>query len=336
MSKVRVLGGSGYLGRRIVSALRRVPGLQVESASRSSAICVDVTRPETWSALDDSALVIDVSDATRAAPDALIDYCLSRSITVVETTSDAPCVERLHQRFRSASAPLILGGGIFTGVSNLLARAVLADAEPGASLQLAIASSPFSGAGASTVELMVETLRRPVVRYVDGARVEDDAMSRGPKIDFGAATRSTLVAPFAEAYMLHHSAGAKSVQTLFSPRPGWLVPSFLAMPRWVGATRVGRGLLRGYFTVLRRVALARVRSVVELCAIAQGPTRSVARRVIAPDGMAAAAWALAAMSEQILARPRPAGAVFIDDVCSLDAVVARANELAAAQQLQCL
>ncbi len=333
MLLVRVLGGTGYLGRRTVAALGRVPGIEVQAASRRAPVSVDATRPETFARLDDSAVVVDVSDATTTPPDELIERCLQRGVTVVETTSDAACVQRLHQRFRGTSGRLVLGGGIFTGVSNLLARAVATSVGRPRSVRLAVSSSPFSGAGAGTIELMVQSLRAPAVTWRGGQRVEHPRMLAGPRVDFGAAKRSTLVAPFAEAYMLRESTGAEDIDVLFAPRPGLLVPSFRWMPAWVGRTSLGRALMRGYFTVLRRWVLSSVASRVELYARAEGEGGAVERRVLASDGMMAGAWAIAAMVERIVADPSWSGVRFIDDVCELEPVLDRANALAGSEQL---
>jgi hypothetical protein len=328
MTTVRVLGGSGYLGRRVVAALSALRSLTVQSASRRGDVRVDVSRPETFAALDDSDVIVDVSDATTTAPDELIEHLLSRGVTVIETTSDPRCIERLHRRFRGTNGRLILGCGIFTGVSNLLARAASRDVGEAERVRLAISSSPFSGAGAGTIELMVEGLRTPVVTWEAGARIERASMTKGPRVDFGAASRPTLVAPFAETYMLRESTGAGSVEVLFSPRPAPLVPAFLWTPSWVGRTRWGRALMRGYFTALRRWALSRVASEVELYALAEARGARSERRVVARDGMMAAAWAAAAMTERALADRQWTGVRFIDDLCELEPTLARANELA--------
>ena len=305
---------------------------------------LDVTRPETWSALDGADVVVDLGDATRVPPDELIAWCLSRGLTVLEATSDGPCVERLHQRFASAtSGRLVLGAGIFTGVSNLLARQAARDLGGAVErVTLGIASSPFSGAGAGTVALMLSALRQPVVRYEGGRRIEEVGMTSGRSVDFGAATRSTLRAPFAESFMLRESTGAHDVEVLFSPRPAMLVSSFKAMPRWLGASALGQALFGTYFTVLRRALLRGVTSEVELYAAAEATTsedlRRAERKLVASDGMRAAAWAIAAMVEALLSGAASASSkvCFIDDVCALDPIVARANALSGDEAMRLL
>lgn len=318
MARIAVLGGSGFLGSKVLTALKRA-GLDAVSASRRSEVKVDVTRPQTFDALAPFELVIDLSDTVSAPPDALIAACLARGQTVIECTSEAACVERLHRRHPNER--LVLGGGIFTGISNLLARSVV---EASGALTLGISSSPFSGAGKGTIELMLRALEAPTVRYENGERIEASGLRSGPSLDFGGVTRRTVFMSLAEPYMLHTSTGARTVNVVFAPRPGVLVSTFTLMPR----ARWFQALMRGYFTLLRRVLLASTASRVELVAEAGG-TRSF---VHASDGMDAAAWALAAMTERVIAAA-PAKACFIDDVCALRPIVERANQLAGREVL---
>ncbi|MEW6432525.1 MAG: hypothetical protein AB1730_13565 [Myxococcota bacterium] len=150
--RVVVLGGTGYLGAKVVSALGALDGAEVVAASRRGPAPVDVARPGTFAALERADVVVDLTDATSTPPDAVVGFCLEKGLTVIEATSDAPCVERLHGAFATKGLPgrLVLGGGFFTGVSNLPARAV-AERAKATALTLGIASSPFSGAGRGTI-----------------------------------------------------------------------------------------------------------------------------------------------------------------------------------------
>lgn len=323
MPRVAVLGGTGFLGARVLAALRRA-GLDAVAASRRGEVKVDVTKPETFDALAPFDLVVDLSDTVSTPPDALLGACLERGQTVIECTSEAACVERLHRAHAATKGRLILGGGIFTGVSNLLAREVARRAGDVKRVTLGVSSSPFSGAGKGTIELMLRAMETPAVRYADGARVEEPTIREGPRLDFGSVVRRTGFMSLAEPFMVHTSTGAKTVDVLFAARPGFLVSSFALIPAWLARARWFQALLRGYFTVLRRVLLASTASRVELMADADG-ARGV---VVADDGMDAAAWALAAMVEAVLAAPKTPGACFIDDVCTLGSVISRANQLA--------
>lgn len=326
MARIAVLGGSGFLGSRVVQALRRA-GADVAVASRRSEVAVDVTKPETWTALEPFEVVIDLSDTVSTPPDALIAWLLERGKTVIEATSDAPCVERLAQAHAGTKGRLVLGGGIFTGVSNLLARDAAERAGRAEAVQLGISSSPFSGAGTGTIALMVNAMGVPPVRFEGGQRLEEQALLRGPRLDFAGTVRPTGVMSLAEPTMLARSTGAKKVDVYFAPRPGFLVSAFTVAPLWLARQGWYRAFMRGYFTVLRKFLLRSKESAVELTATARGE-REVRRWVTTPDGMEAGGVALAAMAEAVATRGDWSGVRCIDDVTALEPIIARANELA--------
>lgn len=325
--RVVVLGGTGFLGRRTVEALRRVPGAEVLVASRRGPVAVDVERPETFDALAGADVILDLSDGTRARPDALARWCLARDLTLLEATSDAAAIARLRALPGGGPGRLVLGGGIFTGMSNLLARDVANACGAGCSLTWAVSTSPYSGAGRGTISLMVDGVARPAVSTRRGRRVEGP-LARGPVVDIAGVPRPTLRASFAEAEMLPHSTGAAEVEVLFAPRPSLLVTAFVLLPPWLLARRWFRAILEGYFTVLRRWLLRSVPTSVQMVARAERDGRASARHLTAADGMSAGAWALAAMTETLASSPPAPGVCFIDDVATLDAILARANALA--------
>ncbi len=93
--------------------------------------------------------------------------------------------------------------------------------------------------------------------------------------------------------------------------------------------------LRGYFSLLRRVILRDTPTAVELVAEARGGGATARRFLLAPDGMDAAAWAIAAMVEALRDDGEVwTGARFVDDVCALEPVCARANALAGRETLR--
>lgn len=111
------------------------------------------------------------------------------------------------------------------------------------------------------------------------------------------------------------------------------MPAFTALPGWLARQKWFQALVRGYFTVLRRLLLRGVASAVDLVASAHGSGGEVRRWVKAGDGMAAAGYGLAAMTEAIAAKQDWEGVRFIDDVTDLEAIVARANALAGTEVL---
>jgi short subunit dehydrogenase-like uncharacterized protein len=333
MARIVVLGGSGFLGSRVVAGLKKA-GADVSVASRRSAVKVDATKPDTFSALDPFEVVVDLSDTVSNPPDALIAWCLERGKCVIEATSEAPCVERLHAAHVGTKGRLVLGGGIFTGVSNLLARDVANRVGPADRVELGVASSPFSGSGTGTIALMVKALEVPAVRYENGRRIEEPTVRRGPLLDFAGVIRPTGYMSLAEPFMIHMSTHAPKVDVVFAPKPGVLVPAFTMIPGWLARNRIFQAFMRGYFTVLRRALLRSVSSSVELTATAAGKQGEVRRWVTTPDGMEAGGYALAAMAEAVAAASADwSGVKMIDDVTELEPIIARANVLAGAQLL---
>lgn len=327
--KVIVLGGTGFLGAKTVDALKQFPQVEVLVASRRGPLVVDVARPETFSALLPADVIVDLTDGTRSQPDALASWCLQHGKTLLEATSDAETVRRLVATHRQSSGPgrVVVGAGIFTGVSNLMARAVADEAGEGASLQWAVASSPFSGAGKGTIALMVDMTMRPAVRTVNGRR-EESSLSAGPTLDFAGTRRPTLRASLAEAEMLPLSTQASSIETFFAPKPGLLVTTFTLIPVFLLKAKWFRVLLEAYFTVLRRLLFRSVSTSVQMVARAEKNGRVFERQTNSNDGMEAAAYAIAAMAEGVAKAPRVPGLRFIDEVLQLEPLLARVNEVA--------
>jgi short subunit dehydrogenase-like uncharacterized protein len=327
--RVVVVGGSGFLGSRAVAALERTPGITVATASRSSATRVDLSDPSTFEALQGADVVVDLADATTTPPDALARWCLERGVVFVETTSDMVAVDRLA-KIASAEpkGAIVLGAGIFTGVSNLLAHAAAKRAGPGARLELGVRTTPFSGAGKGTVALMAGMLSVPAVSYRGGERQEHAPMGRGPRLDFPCGPAPSLRVPFAEEVMLHASTGARDVDVYFAPKPALLVWAFTMIPLFVARSAFFAAFMRVYFNFLRRVLLANRVSSTEIVATAEGPSGRVTLGVTAPDGMGAGGLAIAAIVAEILERAAPPrGTLMVDEVVALEPILSRMRAL---------
>lgn len=326
--RVIVVGGRGFIGQRIVRGLARVDGLEVRVASRGGPLRVDLDDAASFEAIRAGDFVVDASASSRTRPDALVEACLARGATLLVTSSDRALIERLlvaYRRGKPAHAGpgcVVLGAGIFTGVSNVLAGAVAARCRAeGAAVdhvELAVASSPFSGAGAGTIDLMVDTLAIPARRVEGGAWVDRPSVSAGPVVAFPDAERATLEVPLAEPAMIAESTGAPSARMFFAPKPGLLRASFLLLPASLLRRGWFRGALRLYFTLLRRVLLSRVPSSVEIVATARAGGRSARASVTVSDGMAALGVAVAATIELLRERQPPApGVHLIDELVAL-------------------
>lgn len=328
--RVIVIGARGFIGQKIVSALERVNGLEIVQASRSGAFAIDLEAPATFDVLRGGDVLIDASASSRARPDALARACLERGASLLVTSSDRPLVERLLTDLRDMGGPgrVILGAGIFTGVSNALAAAA-ASALPGATeLELAVASSPFSGAGEGTVELMVDSLTIPARRVVDGAWVDAPSISAGPMVVFPTAARRTLEVPLAEPAMVAASTRVPNVRMYFAPKPALLRASFLMLPSALVRRAAFRWFMRAYFSLLRRALLRNVASSVDILATARGGGREATASLSVTDGMAALGVSVAATVEHLAAQPARTGTSLIDEVVTAEDLRARMTRLA--------
>lgn len=331
--RILVVGGHGFLGGLAVAALRRDPSVTALVAGRKArgdgSVRLDLTDPATFVAVEGADVVVDVADATTTAPDALASYCQRRGITFLEATSDRDVVTRLMARSEAeGDGAVVLGAGIFTGLSNLMARAVAARVPGARSVTWAVRSTPLSGAGTGTVNLMAAVLAMPTLRYEGGQRVEGPPVLPGPRMAFPSGERPTLEVPFAEVEMIHRSLGV-DVKVAMSPYPEVLQRVFLWTPSRVLRSGWYRRLMAAYFGLLRRAFLAKRASPVEMVARVEGEGGAAATMTLrADDGMRAGGVAIAAIARILAARPPSRkGAVMVDEVMTLDEVLAAMDTL---------
>lgn len=337
--RVVVIGGRGFLGSRAVTALRSVAGVEVSVAGRGGPLVVDLARPETFSALDGFDVIVDASSSHAVRPDALAAHVLEHGGLLLEASSDAGVMGRLlAARGRPSKGSVVLGAGIFTGVSNALARAVV-DALPGCDeVVLGVRTSPFSGAGGGTVDLMTDVLASPTTSVEAGARTTGPPVSRGPALPFVEGTFETLHVPFAEPIMVHASTAVPNVTMHMAPAPGALRLAFLALPAGLLRMRWFLALMGLYFSFLRRVVLRRLGTRVGLVARARTRTTGAEKTVAltVDDGFALAGAAIAA-SALVLGEKRPGlggGTFLVDEHVPLDVMLARTRALAPSLRLE--
>lgn len=331
--RIVVIGGSGYLGSRAVSALRSAKDVEVLVAGRSGRdLAVDLARPKTFVALDGADVIVNASSTHAVAPDALAAHCLEHGLVMLEASSDRIAIERLldAHRGRDAKGALVLGAGIFTGVSNALAAEAVR-ALPGADeVSIGVSSSPFSGAGAGTIDLMADAMSVPTRTIRGGARVEDPPISPGPELPFLHGARKTIHAPFAEVVMVHASTKVPEVAMYMAPKPAPLRGSFLMLPAMLIRSRFFGAFLRIYFRIVRRLFFRSVVSAVEL--VARARERASGRehlvQVSVADGMTAGGVAIAATAIAIARRAeRPRGTFLVDELVPLGAMIEGMREL---------
>lgn len=330
--RVMVIGGRGHLGSRIVQALARLTDIQVVCAGRSQRSAedriVDLKRPATFGALRDADVIVNATSSHAAHPDRLIDYALHHRHTLVETSSDRSVITRALARrgkVPDATGTLVLGAGIFTGLSNLLGAAAIGDHQHCDRLDLAVSSSPFSGAGAGTIDLMVDSLRTPALRFVAGQPLRLSPISRGPDFHVSGCDRVSLLVALAEPQMLHASSGVANISMYMLPKPAALARAFLTLPAWMLASRIYGALMWVQFTLLRRLLLRRRPTRVELFASAYDSVAKTAttRALSAGDGMWTAGVAAASIASLLQDQQLEPGVKCVDECMNLHAVLER-------------
>jgi len=330
---VLVIGAHGYLGKRVHAALAELDGLVVAGGSRRGPVVIDLTRPESFAAMDGFDVVINCSDTIEAPPAEAAKHCLIHGILFVETGAHAPALRALmdlRRAYTDAQGAVVVGVGLFPGVSNLLAHA-LRDA-PGACerIELGIAIRAASGAGKGIANLMVDGFGATAASYVDGQLQHAPALQAGPVLPFPSRDRACLSFDFPETSMLHLTTDVPNLAGYYAPLPRLLRP-FVRLSVWLRPNKSGR-LQRAYDWLtlggirLLRGALFRWRSSrVEIVAIANRGTPSETRgTLVVNDAIGATAIAIAAATVILCVRTRPpTGVLGVGEVFDLDSLLAR-------------
>lgn len=312
MSRIAVIGGHGFYGARVVAALQSA-GHQVLPASRSSTSTrVDLSDPSTFEALASCDAVVNASDSVLAPPDLLASWCLDNGLPLFEMGADLPGTERLLQISPNArQGHLIVGVGVFPGLSTALGTAAYQAEAESDTVELSVRMSPLSGAGTGTIELMTASLTTPSVCWRDGRRHEGPpigAQSTQPFLRTGSAPAVLIALP--DAPLLARSTSARNVRTSMSPNPSWLRFNFrllVQMLAWAGPLKpLLEKATTAMMRVVRGVLLRERHSALELSAVA-GDTRMM---LAFDDGQEATGLGTAAAVLTWLQRQPPSPGVY--------------------------
>ena len=325
--KVLVVGGRGVLGQSTVGALKSLPGVQVEVAGRSTVpVRLDLGDPDTFPVLGDWPVVVNTADSLAAPPDAALAWVYKQGGTWIETSSLPETHQRLL-RLRSHPFPgrVVLGAGVFTGLSNLVAARAASHTLECHRLDLGVRFSPLSRGGQGMVALMVQLAGTPATWFEAGEHQHGPPLSPGPHLPFEGRSGTPCRhlgwrAPFAEVDLLAASLQIPTIGVHIVPRPRWLGPLFAFTPpglfRWAPTRALAEAALR----LLRMVLLSTVSSPVTLVAVAQGNQRSVTRLHL-DDGLAAGGQMIAALCHQFTQALPPPGVHCVDEVTTLPTIL---------------
>jgi hypothetical protein len=273
---------------------------------------VDLAAPSTFGALAGFDAVVNASDSVKAPPDALASWCLDNSLVLFEMAADLPTAERLLDlRDEDASGHVVVGVGVFPGLSTALATATWRAAGEPDGIELGVRVSPLSGAGGGTVELMTATLATPSVSWSAGQRVTGPSVGSNCRMPFlGTGEAVATVVPLPDAALIARATGAANVRASMSLVPAMLRYNF----RFLAAlmTRVGplrpalAWMLTASMRLLRGVLLRRRESGVQLTATAA----DVCWMLAFDDGQEATAFGAASAVSAWLAGEMPAPGVY--------------------------
>jgi saccharopine dehydrogenase-like NADP-dependent oxidoreductase len=167
--RVLIIGGTGFLGSRTVQALAKLPDAHVTVGYRKRdgrarqaranrpippSTRIDLNDPSTFSEMKKHDFVVNTSDTLAAPPTLAIDYALYNGVRFVEAGAHSGTMEELMRRTRGPAADkdgwtgtLLLGMGLFPGLSNLLARQLLQWVGPPDRLDIVVRLNPLAGGG---------------------------------------------------------------------------------------------------------------------------------------------------------------------------------------------
>lgn len=352
MSRWLVVGGFGFYGAKVVDALRQ-RGHEVHigtrrPSGRPSTRRVDLADPATYLAVHDFDGVVNSSDSVGAPPDAAIDYVLRAGGVWFEMGADAPTLSRLASRASppDARGTVVLGVGIFPGLSTALARWV-AEARPTCHLlELGIRLSPLSGAGAANCALMAESLFVPVSWVEAGAwRQGDRALGIATVLPYDDGTHLSVRFSLPDTALLARTLGVDQIASSMALIPGWLRFNFAVLASLAALVRRRLPRLRGWLAsvltwqlrLLRAVLLRSVESPVQISVLADrglATERSASLRFAdgqqaTADGVAAALAAFERLDG------RPTGLLGLIDLFDLPTLLAELSVAPGFQQRSC-
>lgn len=209
----------------------------------------------------------------RRADVAVLEAAIQERVPYMDVCDDTEWSQRakaLHSAAQAAGVPCITTGGIYPGVSNVMAAHMISIARkeyaadwsyaptPGAGatqprrLLYSYFTAGSGGAGPTILETSLLLAGEEVVAFKDGQRVGAEPVSERRVVDFGAGVgrRSVYLYPLPEVLSGHQVLGVPSVSARFGTDPDFWNWGMVLMARLAP-----RGLLRDRQAVKRLAAL---------------------------------------------------------------------------------
>lgn len=312
--RVLVLGGRGYYGGFIVDALRTLDGVEVAIGGRAGPVVVDLGDPATFGAMRGFDAVVDAADTVGAAPDAAAIAAVKQGAVWLEASADRAVTERLLALDVEGPGALVVGVGIFPGMSTALAAVAAAGLDRVERVEASVRLSPFSGAGRGNCALMRRMLETPGARVVDGAQIETPALFAAERVVFPSGAHAAVGVGLPDVPLIHQTTGAAHVTSRMALAPGFLRFGFAlsaALMRIAGPLRRPMGWMTELSLIVLRAGLLRgVSSRVELVAVAEGGGQRRVEQLDVADGQRGTADGVAAAVLRLRDGHRPPPGVY--------------------------
>jgi len=290
-TKTLVIGGFGFYGRRVCAALS-AQGYEVARGTRNpkgreGAVEFDLEEPAHLSRLGAYDAIVNCSDTVNARPDRAITYVLTQGGTWFEMGADPSTTQRLLAIDPGCTARglVVLGVGVFPGLSTALAKAVYDENPACQSLELGVRVSPLSGAGVGNCALMAESLFVPASRYEAGVRqVTRTAMGATVRLPYGGVLHPSVNFALPDTDLIRAATGVPQIAAYVSVVPSVLRFNFAALAWIAWLLRPLRPLvvwaLTWQLAITRAVLLRKVNTRVQLVVVADRGTRHERTRAL--------------------------------------------------------
>lgn len=261
---ILLVGGYGVVGKRIAAHLRSTFPDRVIVAGRdlrrAEMLCRELghgTRPRQ----------LDVTDAATIGPalegvgtvmacvaqheSHLLRAAIERGLGYTELAPRhalAGGTKDLGTRAQATGARVVLGAGLSPGISNLMARRLLAILGGVEHIETAILLSLGDEYGPDSLRHMLESLAHPFSVMRDGRRMEVLAFSEPRRVEFPPplGSRTAYLFPWSDALYYPETLGARSASGRFALQPAWAGPLIAALlrgraGRWLSRSRLTQG-----------------------------------------------------------------------------------------------